>query len=321
MTASTPQPAELPAPPKRPRPWWPTLLVLLVGFGALTGPGRDLGARFFQSLRIAKPAPVGVSVSAVSGGASREVLNVVAEMVADSGGPQQDPVDRSVPSLVAATRLVGTPVLGLGARRDTPKVLIADVRALTWVVNRARLRTILSEAGASRDLAVSLDGAPIRVTVPAVVRLEYGHCPMPVSPTLQNQLQGPPPLPPDVADCVILTETRPPSVDAPAGVGLPELVSTALELSGMSPMQSAAFLDRLEWRAALTMSVPRFLRSLDSVDVRGAPGMLLSTGGRRGPAYELVWLDHERFFTLTGYGNPSAAVPLATSLSPASAAR
>lgn len=297
------------------------MLVLLIGLATLTGAGRDLSTRFFQSLRIAKPTPVGVMVSAVSGGASREVLSVVSGMVADSGGPQQDPTDRSVPSLLAATRLVGTPVLGLGARRDTPKVILTDLRTLTWTVNRARLRTILSEAGASRDLPLSLDGAPMRVTVPAVVRVEYGHCPTPVSPTLQNQLQGPPPLPPDVADCVILTEARPPSVDAPAGVGLPELVGTALELSGMSPVQSAAFLDRVDWRAALTMSVPRFLRSLDSVDILGTPGMLLSTGGRRGPAYELVWLDHERFFTLTGYGNPSAAVPLASSLGTASGAR
>ena len=297
------------------------MLILLVGFAALTSVGRDLCSRFFQSLRIVKPTSVSVNVSAVSGGASRQVLSVVAEMVADSGGPQQDPVDRSVPSLLAATRLVGAPVLGLGARRDMPKVSVTDVRALMWSVNRARLRTILSEAGESRDLPTSLDGAPIRVTVPALVRVEYGHCPAPVSPSLQNQLQGPPPLPPEVADCVILTEARPPSVDAPAGVGVPELVSTALELSGMSPMQSAAFLGRVEWRAALTMSVPRFLRSLDSVDVRGTPGMLLNTGGRRGPAYELVWLDHERFFTLTGYGNPSAAVALASSLGAASGAR
>lgn len=313
--------AELPAPPQRRRPWWPTVLGVVVGFATLTGAGRDLSTRFLHSLRIAKPAPVGVSVSAVSGGASRELLSVVAEMVADSGGSQPDPVNRSVPSLLAATRRVGTPVFALGARRDPPRVIFTDGRTLTWMVNRARLGTMLSEAGESRDLSASLDGAPVRVTVPVSVRVEYGHCPTPVSPTLQSQLQGPPPLPPDVADCVILTETRPPAVDAPAGVGLPELVRTALELSGLSPMQAAAFLDRVDWRATLAMSVPRFLRSLDSVDVRGAPGMLLSTGGRRGPAYELVWVDHERFFTLTGYGSPSAAVPLASSLSAVPGAR
>ena len=50
------------------------------------------------------------------------------------------------------------------------------------------------------------------------------------------------------------------------------------------------------------------------VDVGSGKGMLVSTGGRRGPTYALVWTDNGVLFSLTGYGVASEAVPLAKSL-------
>lgn len=83
----------------------------------------------------------------------------------------------------------------------------------------------------------------------------------------------------------------------------------------MSPTQRTAFQRVFSWQSTLSMSMPRFMRSYDSVTVNGAPGMLLNTAGRRGPTYELLWTHDGTVFSLAGYGSAGDAVPLASSLS------
>jgi hypothetical protein len=41
--------------------------------------------------------------------------------------------------------------------------------------------------------------------------------------------------------------------------------------------------------------------------------MLMITGGRRGPTYELAWVGDGVVYTLTGYGSSADAVSLANS--------
>ncbi len=54
-------------------------------------------------------------------------------------------------------------------------------------------------------------------------------------------------------------------------------------MAGMTPSQAHDFLQTVDWKATLTMSVPRFLRSYEAVKVDGTQGTLLSMAGRRGP--------------------------------------
>ena len=93
-----------------------------------------------------------------------------------------------------------------------------------------------------------------------------------------------------------------------------QLVAIGLELSGMSPNQRLAFQKMFDWQFALSMSLPRFMRSYDSVTVNSAPGMLLNTAGRRGPTYELFWTKNGTVYSLAGYGSSADAVPLADSI-------
>lgn len=269
----------------------------------------------FESLRIAKPAPVSAAApTAVGPSGNRRLSEIVSGMVAESASASQDEPDRPAATARGASQLAGFAAQLPGGRRDQPTLIVLGAHDMTVTVNRARLATILAEAGEAGGVASSLDGATLRVRDARRVRAQYGHCPVPIANTLQNQLQGPPPTTPENADCVVLIQGPVPSVEAPESLAVATLVNIALELSGMSPVQARAFQERLDWKVVLGVSIPRFLRSYDSVNVSGAPGMLLSTAGRRGPSYELIWARNGFVYTLTGYGSAADAVPLAASV-------
>jgi hypothetical protein len=306
----TPPPA-----PRSLRRWWLAAVAVVFVAAAFTSAGRRLSVRFFESLRIAKPAQVSTAAPAAAGpGGNRRLLELVGGMIAESLSASNDEPDRAVANTRSARQLGGFTAGLLAARPDTATLTVMGAHVIAVRVNRTRLATILAEAGEPGDLPSSLEGATLRIRDARRVRAQYGHCPVPVANTLQNQLQGPPPTSPENADCVVLTQGPLPSIEAPEGLAIPTLVNIALELSGMSPVQSRAFQERLNWKAVLSVSIPRFLRSCDSVRVSGAPGMLLNTAGRRGPSYELIWANSGMVYTLTGYGSAAEAVPLAASV-------
>jgi hypothetical protein len=289
--------------------------IVVVAAGALTGPGRALGARFFDALRIAKPAPVTAAAPVAAGpGGNRPLLEIVSGMLAESVSANPDEPDRPAATARAAGSLAGFAPALLAARRDAATLTVLGALDVAVSVSRSRLATILREAGEPADLPSSLDGATLRVHDGRRVRAQYGHCPLPIANTLQNQLQGPPPTTPENADCVVLVQGPVTSVAAPESLALPRLVTIALELSGMSPAQAQAFHERLDWQTVLGVSIPRFLRSYDTVAVSGAPGILLNAAGRRGPSYELLWVRNGMAYTLTGYGSAADALPLAVSV-------
>jgi hypothetical protein len=134
-----------------------------------------------------------------------------------------------------------------------------------------------------------------------------------VANSIQNQINGPPPPSVDNGDCVIFGETPLAASLAPAALDTGSVLEIALELTGMSPNQARDFRQLFNWRAALALAPPRFVRSYDIVTVGGARAMLMTTGGRRGPTYLLAWVDGSTVYTLTGYGSSVDAVPLASS--------
>jgi hypothetical protein len=183
-------------------------------------------------------------------------------------------------------------------------------------VNRPQLRTLFAEAGHRSDVVPNgVDGQSIVIAIPRGFRAEYGNCPAPVANTLRNQINGPPPPSADNGNCVVLTETPPATSTSPAGLDTATVLEIALELTGMSPTQARDFRRLFDWPAAVVLSPPRFVRSHDVVAVGRGRGLLMTTGGRRGPTYALAWVENGVVYTLTGYGSSADAVPLANSVS------
>jgi hypothetical protein len=103
-------------------------------------------------------------------------------------------------------------------------------------------------------------------------------------------------------------------VNVPPGLDIEHLAEIGLEVAGMNSTQSHDFLQTVDWKSTLSMTVPRFLRSYQAVKVNGAQGTLLTLAGRRGPGYTLIWAKNGMVYSLVGFGDSSQAVDLAGSL-------
>ena len=301
----------------RPARWQAAIAVILIlAFVMLTAPGRNVWQGFFSSLRIARPQPVTVTVPGFSGpAASHRLQDAIGGMVADTTSVTLDEKDQSVADVPSASRIAGFPVQLPRKRTDPPSLIVLGAHAVAMTVNLGQLQTIYREAGeVSAPLPASLNGTRLAIRTPRSVRAQYGNCPVPVANTIQGQIQGPPPPSTDNGDCIVLTQSPPAAADIPPGLDIERLVGIGVELAGMSPNQRQAFQKMFAWQSALSMSMPRSMRSYDSVTVNGVPGMLVNTGGRRGPTYDLFWTKNGIVFSLAGYGSSADAIPLATSM-------
>ena len=274
-----------------------------------------LGGSFLASLRIAKPKAVAPGISAPSAtNGGQQIQALIGSMVGETTSVALNEADKPVPSADSASRLAGFTARLLGMRSDAPSITVIGAHAMNVKVNRAQIETMLAEAGRrNAQVPGSIDGTILRTQTPRAIRMQYGNCPAPVANTIQNQINGPPPPSTDNANCVIFTQTPVTSTVVPPGLNIGELATIALELSGMSPNQTHDFQRAFDLKSTLSMSLPRGIRSYDAVQINARPAMLIITGGRRGPTYQLMWASGGTVFTLAGYGSSADAVPLASS--------
>lgn len=289
--------------------------VIVIVILSLLSPVRSLAATFFASLRIPKPQAVSVDVSAFSGAnGNRTLQQMISQMLSSKTNVTENEDDATAADKDAATKLAGFAVQLPAARKDSPKIIVQGGHAVDMSVDRAKLQQIFDEAG-RHDLVLpsNLDGAPVTLKIPRSVRAQYGNCPVPPS-TISGQIDGPPPPSADNSDCLIATEGPTSIVNSPAGLDVQQLVEIGLELSGMSPNQTQQFLKNVDWKSTLSLAMPRFMRSFETVQINGAQGVLVNTLGRRGPTYMLIWVRDGMAYSLTGYASATDAAALAHSL-------
>jgi hypothetical protein len=302
-----------------PRKSWRLLLVVVSAIVILVvvfsfPPGRNLLGKFIGSLRMQKVQTVNVNLSAFVGpNANRTLQDMVTQMISDKVTVTQNEKTQTAPDAAAASKLAGFSVELPSKRKDAPELAVGGQHAFDLVVDRARLQAILREAGRpDLNLPESIDGTTISVKIPRIVRARYGDCPG--MPSATADVATPTPNTTEYSNCVILSEGPSPVVNVPSGVDFEQLAQIGLELAGMTPDQSQQFLQTVNWKSTLGMSIPRFMRSYEEVQVNGVKGTLLNMAGRRGPAYTLIWARNGIAYSLTGYGDPGDAVPLANSL-------
>jgi len=302
---------------------WQTLLAELVAIGiagiVLSLPsGRTLVGQFFRSLRMQKVQAVNVDLSSFTDPNANPALHdMVAKMISDKVVVTKAEKDQSASDQAAAAQLAGFPVQLLASRKDAPKLVVSGEHDIDLTVDRTRLQAIFNEAG-HPELIVppSLDGAAVAVQIPRAVQAQYGTCPTPTSATsaVASNITGPTPASTEFSDCVRLREGPSPMVNVPPGLDVEHLAQIGLEVAGMNPTQSHDFLQTVDWKSTLSMTVPRFLRSYQAVKVNGVQGTLLTLAGRRGPGYTLIWAKNGTVYSLVGFGDSSEAVDLASSL-------
>ena len=298
------------------------LLILAVVFvvaGSLSIPGiRNMALKSLQSLRMQKVQAVNANFSQFAdANANPSLHQMVTQMISDKVQVEENEEDQPAADVASARQLAGFDVMLLGARKDTPKLTVGGAHKIAVGVDRARLQAIATKAG-HPELALpqSLDGATVGVQVPRSVQIQYGTCPGPTDATrvIADNITGPSPTTTEFSDCVRLREGPDPNVSVPAGLDIGGLAEIGLETAGMTPKQASNFLHTVNWKATLTLAVPRALRSYEVVKVNGTDATLLSMAGRRGPGYALIWTKNGIDYSLTGFGDSSQAVALADSL-------
>jgi hypothetical protein len=290
------------------------IVIALAAVSLTFTPVRDLARRFLDSLRMQKVQAVNVDLSSFVGpNANHSVQQMVSQMISDKVVTTVNEQNQTADTPAAAAQLAGFPVKLFSGRKDAPKLEVGGAHAMNMTVDRARLQAIFNEAGRP-DLVLpnSLDGAAFAVQLSRTVRAQYGNCP--TRGGSSNGISDPPPASTEFSSCVVLSQGPSPVVNVPAGLDVGALAEIGLELAGMSPSQAQEFLHTVDWKTTLGMSLPRFMRSYEAVEINGVRGTLLNTAGRRGPTYTLVWAKDGMVYCITGFGNSGEAVTLAESL-------
>jgi hypothetical protein len=298
---------------------WLVLVVLAVCAASLSIPAvRNAALKSLQSLRMQKVQAVNADFSPyVDANANPTLHQMVTQMISDKVQVEVNEEDQPVTDAAAARRLAGFDVPLLGARKDAPKLVVGGSHKIDVSVDRARLQAIATEAGHPEIvLPQSLDGATVSVQVPRSVQAQYGTCPGAATAgnVIADNITGPSPTTTQYSDCVRLREGPTPIVNVPSSLDVGGLAQIGLETAGMTPNQASDFLHTIDWKAVLTLSVPRSLRAYQVVKVNGTNGTLLSMAGRRGPGYALIWTKNGLVYSLIGFGDSSQAVGLADSL-------
>jgi hypothetical protein len=298
---------------------WRVLIVVVIVAGALSIPAvRNLAFKSLQSLRMQKVQAVNADFSPyIDANANPSLHQMVTQMISDKVKVETNEEDHSVNDAASARQMAGFNVILLSGRVDTPQMVVGGSHKIDVTVDRARLQAIATEAGHS-DIVLppSLDGATVAVEVPRSVQLQYGTCPTAAnaSQVVADNITGPTPTTTQFSDCVRLREGPTPVVSMPTALDVAGLAQIGLETAGMTPAQASDFLHTVDWKAVLTLSVPRSLRAYQTVKVAGTNGTLLSMAGRRGPGYALIWTKNGIVYSMTGFGDSSQAVGLADSL-------
>src|SRR6202051_2330337 len=248
-------------------------LVLLVAIGAVGSLGipalRNAALKSLQSLRMQKVQAVNANFSPfVDANANPTLHQMVTQMISDKVQVEVNEEDRPATDVANARQLAGFDVLLLSARKDAPTLVVGGSHKIDVVVDRARLQAIATEAGhADLVLPQSLDGATVGVQVPRSVQVQYGTCPgaANASKVVADNITGPSPTTTEFSDCVRLREGPDPIVNVPGGLDVGGLAQIGLETAGMTPAQASDFLHTIDWKATLTLSVPRALRSYQVV--------------------------------------------------------
>jgi hypothetical protein len=298
--------------------WVAVVLAVFVTAMLSTAPGRRLSQQWLSSLRVQKVQAVNLDFSPFVDPNANPALNqMVAQMISDQVDVMVNEANQPAPDRPSATNAAGFPIQLPAARKDTPKLIVSGRHEIKMAVDRARLLEILKAAGHPEIvLPASLDGVSFSVKISRALHAQYGTCPGPItaSKAIASQVIETAPPAGQFADCVRLTEGPIPEVNLPASLDVQRLAEIGLEAAGMSEDQAHGLFHAVDWKSALTLSVPRRLNSYEEVKVAGVHGTLLTLAGRRGPGYTLIWTKAGMSYAVTGFGDSSSAVALADSL-------
>ena len=292
-----------------PRPAWITLAVIaLLVVSLVFAPARAIANTFLGLFRVEQVRVVELSVENMPGqlGSSSQFEYIMSNDVhiQERGKPQV------VSSPEEASALAGIPVR-LPTRIEGQETLeVLPGGDVTFNVDLEQIRTVLRDIDrADIELPDSLDGATVFVNIQAGVQAKYGECEFDLEEDLENHQ------PARGLDCTIFLQIPSPTVSAPPGLDIVQIGEAFLQVTGMSPEEAADFARSVDWTTTLVIPVPRYGSEHEEVQVDGVTGTLIQQYGyKMDDEYLLIWVKDGILYALSGPGDSTAALEIASSL-------
>lgn len=234
------------------------------------------------------------------------LANEMSKLFADSVKVTKEPAKpREVANASEASKLAGFALRFPTSRTDAPRLTVYDGNAFEFVVNRARVQSLLNEAGLGKtQLPASLDKATIKVNVPTGVTAEYGDCPQVTATDAPRR----------VTNCVTFMQIPSPVVDTPPNVDLLQLAEIGLQMTGMNKDQAQSFARTVDWTSTLVVPIPRNGASYKQVQVDGVTGNLIESKVYS-PQFALIWTKNNIVYAIATMGaDANAALAIGNSL-------
>jgi len=290
-----------------------TLLILTL---IIANPGtRALASEILNLFRVQQVAVIPVDFTGMEH-LNGAFSNDVSQLISDSVTMTQKP-GNPVPASDAneASQLAGFNVR-VPQDPSPSQINVMNGSSFSLTINRTKAQALLQEAGRS-DLVLpeSIDGAKVSVEIPSSVSIAFGNCPPPSSEDegFGTNTKGSPGR--QYADCVILAEIPSPIVSAPASVDVAQLAQLALEFSGMSSEDAAAFTSNVDWTSTLVVPIPKNAATNKQVSVDGVTGTLIERPADDAPQFALLWVKDGIIYAIGGLGsNSEQAIAIANSL-------
>jgi hypothetical protein len=143
---------------------------------------------------------------------------------------------------------------------------------VTFTIDLELMRAVMRDMGRPDiQLPDSLDGAVVKLEMPAGAAALYGDCPV-EQPPMANPDQ------PDqvvIPNCTSFFQMPSPSIDAPPDLDVAKMGEIYLQVLGMTPEEAANFSSSVDWTSTFVVPVPRYRADYQEVQVDGVTGTLI----------------------------------------------
>jgi anti-sigma factor RsiW len=292
------------------RPAWVGLaLVAVLAISLAFPPVQAIANSFLKLFRVEQVQVVPVDTERLAGEMrqSTGLEGLFSESVkVEEGGERQ-----KVSSAEEASARLGMPVRLPTALEGEQQIFVQPGGNVTFTLDLELMRAVMQEMNRGDiTLPDSLDGAVIKLEMPAGVVALYGDCQVDERP--MNDLDGPSEM--DIPDCTSFFQMPSPSVDAPPDLNVAQMGEIYLQVLGMTPEEAASFSSNVDWTSTFVIPVPRYGAEYQEVQVDGVNGTLIEASRYSGPAFLLLWVKDGVVYALGGPGQADDALQIAASL-------
>jgi len=292
------------------RPAWVGLaLVAVLAISLAFPPVQAIANSFLKLFRVQQVQVVPVDTERLAGemkqAARLEGLFSQSVEVEEGGEPIE------VSSAEEASARLGMPVRLPAALQEKPEIFVQPGGRVTFTVDLELMRAVMQEMGRSDiQLPDSLEGAVVKLEMPAGVVAMYGDCQM--EERSMNDPDDPSSV--DFPDCTSFFQMPSPSIDAPPDLNVTQMGEIYLQVLGMTAEEAARFSSNVDWTSTFVIPVPRDSSEYQEVQVDGVTGTLIEYREYGERAFLLLWVKDGLVYALGGPGNADEALQIAASL-------